>query len=86
MSVSQSEANMLRGRQRSGDEMIIVESTDSIQSYNKTLATHHRDVITIIIRLFILYGKSRVICTLTLLKLTWPSTTDQGNAFCSILA
>ncbi len=33
--------------------------------------------------LLILYGKSTVICTPTMLKLTWPSTTPQENAFCS---
>ncbi len=33
--------------------------------------------------LFILYGESRVICTPTILKLTWPWTSRQENAFCS---
>ncbi len=32
-----------------------------------------------------LHGKSRVICTLNILKLTWPST-HEVNAFCSMLA
>ncbi len=34
--------------------------------------------------LFILYGKSRVICTLTILKLTWPSRTRQENTLFNI--
>ncbi len=37
-------------------------------------------------RSLILYGKSRVICTSSKLKQTWPSTTCQETAFCSILA
>ncbi len=32
------------------------------------------------------YGRSRVICTPTILKLTWPLTIGQENEFCSILA
>ncbi len=35
--------------------------------------------------ILILYGKSKVIYTPTKIKLTWPSTTNHENAFCSIL-